>query len=401
MSSMAERADSAGIPTHLFDLENDERFSVDPFAVWDEAAAVGPLFYSPAGRGFFVAADYDTVKAVLQDPGTWSNLPSPITYTKASVELDVPPITMDPPEHTVYRRALAPLFSPKAVAPFEPRIRQISNELCDAIEAAGTGRCDFVHDFAGKLPARFFLEWLGVTEGDADRMFRLAQAATFEFPTQEQRDAIEHEINDIVSSVIRARADEPRQDLATAFTQIRVDGAPVEEKLVVGMATLAFIAGQETTATQLGYILAHLAGNPEHRRLLVSDPGLIPDAVEELMRVYNTGGSSGRTAVRDGELAGCPIKAGDRIFIARCAADRKTDHEVQLQRRPNRHTAFGLGIHRCLGSHVARIEMSIGLEVWHERFPDYQVPAGFVPEHRYGSFMQQLTSLPLILEPAQ
>jgi hypothetical protein len=398
MPSMAERAASAGIPTHVFDLEHDERFGVDPFAVWDEATSVGPLFYSPAGRGFFVAADYDTIKTVLQDPGTWSNLPSPITYTEKSVELDVPPITMDPPEHTVYRRALAPLFGPKAVAPFEPRIREISNDLCDAISDAGS--CDFVEDFASKLPAKFFLEWLGVTEGDADRMFRLAQAAAFEFPTQEERDVIERDINQIVGDVMRARQQEPRQDLATAFTQIRVDGKPVDEELLVGMATLAFIAGQETTATQLGFIAAHLARNPADRELLVGNPDLIPDAIEELMRLYNTGGSSGRVAARDGELAGCPIEKGDRIFIARCGADRQPDLQAQLQRRPNRHTAFGLGVHRCLGSHVARIEMRIALEVWHERFPDYRLPEDFTPKHRYGSFMQQLYTLPLVLGQA-
>ncbi|MBK1787109.1 cytochrome P450 [Prauserella cavernicola] len=398
MTSMAERAEETGIPVHLLDLENDERLGDDPFAVWDEATSVAPLFYSPAGRGFFVAADYDTVKAVLQNPRMWSNLPSPITYTKEEVVIDVPPITMDPPQHTAYRRALIPLFSPNVVTTLEPRVRELSHELCDAIEAQGG--CDFAKDFAGKLPARFFLEWLGVTRGDADRMFKLAQAATFDFPTQEERDAIEEEINKVVSDVITARREEPADDLATAFTQIRIDGEPVEEKLLVGMATLAFIAGQETTSTQLSYIAWHLARHPADRDLLVGNPDLLPDAVEELMRVYNTGGPSGRVATQDGELAGCPIKKGDRVFIARSGADRQLDGEVQLLRKPNRHSAFGLGVHRCLGSHVARMEMRIGLEVWHERFPKYRLAPDFVAKHRYGSFMQQLTTLPLDLNPA-
>jgi hypothetical protein len=165
------------------------------------------------------------------------------------------------------------------------------------------------------------------------------------------------------------------------------------------MAKLAFIAGQETTSTQLGYIMWHLAQNLEDRQLLIDDPARIPDAIEELMRVYNTGGSAGRVAKQDGELNGFPVKAGDRIFLARCGADRQLAPDVQLARSGTPHSAFGLGIHRCLGSHVARIEMRMALEVWHERIASYQVPDDFVATHRYGSFMQQLMSLPLEFEP--
>lgn len=398
MSSMMERAEATGLPIHNFDLEHDERFAVDPFAVWDEATKVGGLFYSPANRGFLVAADYDTVRHVLQNPSVWSNLPSSIIYTKEEVILDVPPITMDPPEHTKYRRALAPLFSPKAVAHLEDRIREICNELVDDILAKGT--CDFTKDFASKLPALFFLEWLGLGTEDVDRMFHLAERATFEFPNQEERDDIEGQIDGIVRGAIHARREEPRNDLATAFVQMKAEGEDIPEDLVVGMAKLAFIAGQETTSTQLGYIMWHLAQNPADRQLLLDDPSRIPDAVEELMRVYNTGGSSGRVAKADSELNGFPIKAGDRIFIARCGADRELAEGVQLTRSGVPHSAFGLGIHRCIGSHVARLEMQIGLEVWHERIPDYRLPEDFVPKHRYGSFMQQLLSLPLELEPA-
>jgi cytochrome P450 len=113
------------------------------------------------------------------------------------------------------------------------------------------------------------------------------------------------------------------------------------------------------------------------------------------MRVYNTGGPSGRTARAHGELNGVPIEPGDRIFLARSGADRALAPDVQLDRTPNRHTAFGLGVHRCIGSHIARIEMRIGLEEWHRRIPDYSLPEDFVATHRYGSFMQQLNQLPL------
>lgn len=399
MTSMMERAEANGLPIHRFDLEGDERFGVDPYAVWDEAAEVGGLFYSPVNRGYLVAADYDTVKAVLQDPYQWSNLPSSIVYTKEEVILDVPPITMDPPEHTKYRKALAPLFGPKAVAHLEPRIGEICHELIDSILEKGS--CDFATDFAAKLPALFFLEWLGVGTEDVDRMFRLAQRATFEFPSQEERDNIEEQIDAIVRGAMTDRRTNPQPgDLATAFISMQVDGEDIPEDLLVGMAKLAFIAGQETTSSQLGFILWHLAKNREDRQYLIDDPSRIPAAIEELMRVYNTGGSSGRVAAKDGELNGFPVKAGDRIFIARAAADRALAPDVQLSRTGTPHSAFGLGVHRCIGSHVARLEMRIALEVWHERIGDYRLPDDFVPDFRYGSFMQQLLHLPLELEPA-
>lgn len=398
MSTMAERAEANGLPIHAFDLEHDERLGFDPFAVWDEATKAGPLFYSPVNRGFLVASDFDTVRHVLQDFKVWSNLPSTIIYTKQPVILDVPPLTMDPPDHTKYRRALAPLFSPKAVAHLEGRIREICHELIDAILEKGS--CDFTKDFAALLPALFFLEWLGLGTEDVDRMFHLAERATFDFPTQEERNDIEAQIDFIVRGAMHARRDDPRNDLATAFVQMKVEGEDIPEDLLVGMAKLAFIAGQETTSTQLGYIMWHLTQHPEDRQLLIDDPSRIPDAVEELMRFYNTGGSAGRVARQDGELNGFPIKAGDRIFIARCGADRQLAPEVQLTRSGVPHSAFGLGIHRCIGSHVARLEMQIGLEVWHERIPNYRLPDDFVAKHRYGSFMQQLLTLPLELEPA-
>ncbi|MFC9552064.1 cytochrome P450 [Rhodococcus sp. NPDC056960] len=399
MTSMLERAETNGLPIHRLDLETDERLGIDPFAVWDEATKVGGLFYSPVNRGYLVAADYDTVKHVLQDPHTWSNLPSTIVYTKQPVILDVPPITMDPPVHTKYRRALAPLFGPKAVAHLEARISEICHELIDKIVAKGS--CDYAKDFAAKLPALFFLEWLGIGTDDVDRMFHLAERATFEFPTQEERDDIESQIDAIVRGAMDDRRVNPQPgDLATAFVNMRVDDEEIPEDLLVGMAKLAFIAGQETTSSQLGFIMWHLARNREDRQFLIDDPARIPGAIEELMRFYNTGGSAGRVAKQDAEINGFPVKAGDRIFIARCGADRQLAPDVQLTRTGVPHSAFGLGVHRCLGSHVARLEMRIGLEVWHERIGEYRMPDDFVENFRYGAFMQQLQHLPLEFEVA-
>jgi cytochrome P450 len=390
---MLERAQQAGIPIHEFDLENDARWAVDPHAVWDEATTVGPLFYSPVNRGYFVAADYPTIKAVLRDTDVWGSSPTTIVYTREQVDMHVPPLTMDPPVHTDYRRALVPLFSPNVLTPLEPRIYALANSLIDDIQSRGS--CQFTRDFSSQLPAQFFLGWMGFEEGDRRRMFELAEQATFDFPTQEVRREIDREIQGLVHDLYELRRRKPADDLATALVGLRVNGKEIPEQTLVEIGTLAFIAGQETTSTQLGYIMYHLATFSEDRRLIIENHAVIPAAVEELTRVYNTGGPAGRVARASGVLNGVQIEAGDRIFIARSGADRALAEGVQLDRAPNRHTAFGLGVHRCVGSHVARIEMRIALEVWHSRIPEYMIPDDFIAQHRYGSFMQQLRELPL------
>jgi hypothetical protein len=399
MTSMQERADQVGIKTKAVDLESDARLGIDPFAVWDELAAEGPLVYSTAGRGFFVATDYETIKGVLQNPVSWSSLPTTLTYTSKEVINTFIPIAMDPPQHGRYRGPLIPLFGPRAVRRFDPQIRAIANELIDNILAKGS--CDYVTDFASQLPARFFLGWLGLGDEDQHRMHELATRATYGFESQESRSNIEHEIGEIIRRLLEDRRHHPQDDLATELLAVRIDGEPVDMDSLVSIGSLGFVAGQDTTAGNLAYTMLHLATHSADRQRLVDEPEVIPLALEELTRLYNAGGPVGRIAAHDQELHGVQIKAGDRIFLARVTADRNVyDDGVKLDRQPNRHTAFGLGPHRCLGIHVARLEMQIALEEWHKRIPDYQVPDGFVPEHRYGSFMQQVVRLPLVFKSA-
>lgn len=395
MSTMEDRARAAGIPTYNFDVENDQGLQTDPFRVWDEVGEQGPLFYSPGGRGFFVATDYPTIKSVLQDPTTWSSKPATIIYTREPLELHTAPVTEDPPEHAGYRRALNPLFSPDKVKRFEPRIREIVNQLIDNVLAQG--ECDFFAEFASQLPAAFFLEWLGLGLNDVQRMFELAMRGNYEFVDQVSRDEIDGEINSILTDLFVARRSHPEDDLATELLELELEGAPLPDDKLIEIGNLIFIAGQETTASSLGYMFWHLATHPEDRQQLVDDPSLAAVALEEMMRLYFTGGPVGRTATKATVLDGCPIEKGDRVFIARCTADRRVDQTVKLDRWPNRHSAFGLGPHRCLGAHVARLEMQTALELWHTRIPNYHVKEGFKPEHHSG-FMQTLTTLPLVVD---
>lgn len=396
MPSMKERADAYGLPTFTVDLEKDARLGVDPWAVFDEVAEQPPFFYSPSGRGFFVAADYDAIKSVMQDPDLWGS-ENNIVFTTNEVLVHVSPLTDDPPRHTELRKALIPIFSPRVFEAMVPRIREITEELIAPIK--GRPECDFYAEFATQLPAKFFLEWLGFNNEDSERMFALAKRAIFDFGSQEERDAVEHEIGALIKALYAERRAHPTGDLASQLVQLEIDGAPVDEGTLLQVGSLAFIAGQETTASNLTYVMYWLATHPEDRERLVAEPELIPDALEELTRLLNTGGPVGRSARRDGEFMGVPIEAGDRVYLARVTADRRIYDDVRLDRRPNRHTAFGLGIHRCLGSHVARIEMAVALEAWHQAVPEYRLKEGWVPNHKYGSFMQQLLSLPLELGP--
>ncbi|WP_040700219.1 cytochrome P450 [Nocardia vinacea] len=378
---------------HL-DLENDERFGQDPFAAWDEVNSVGPLFYSTGARGYFVAADFETIKAVMQDPDTWSNSPTTITYTSEQIDMQIVPENMDPPVHTSYKRAVIPLLSPRVVATLEPLAVRLVNGLIDDVVA--NGECDFVKDFAVKLPSHFFLSWLGLGAAEYERMFELAQAATA-MKSAADRKAVEEEIDGIIVDLLDARRKEPADDLATALVNLQVDGKPIERDKLISLGSFLFVGGQDTTSNVLGYAMWHLATHPDHQARLRANPVLIPQAIEEIIRYYVTVGPSGRTAKAKGELRGCPIEAGDRIFIARTAGDRAALGDFDLEREWNRHSGFGVGPHRCIGSHVARMELRVALEIWLERIDSFRLPDGFHPEFTFGSFQQNIKSLPLVL----
>lgn len=287
----------------------------------------------------------------------------------------LPPISSDPPLHTWTRRLLLPWFSHRRVESYEPLTRQLSRSLIEGF--LDKGQADAAADYAQQIPVRVIANILGV-ESDLADTFTEWVRDVLEFAEDEQRRiaGMEGLINYFVTEM-EARRKNPGPDLLSELLQTEVDGAPLEDSLVLGSAALVLIAGIDTTWSAIGSSLWHLASHPEDRKRLVSEPEIWPLAIEELLRAYSPV-TMARIVTEDIEFAGCPMKAGDRVLMNFPAANRdpavfEDAGRVILDRAQNRHVAFGSGIHRCAGSNLARMELRVALEEWLRAIPEFRL----------------------------
>jgi cytochrome P450 len=216
--------------------------------------------------------------------------------------------------------------------------------------------------------------------------------------TAESFMAAVNEVTQYFAGLVAQRFKEPGDDLVSRATTWTVDGAPITEQDLLSFCLLMFQAGLDTVSAQLTYAMYHLATHPADRARIVADPSLIPVANEELLRFYSIV-APGRKAMQDTEIAGCPIKKGEMVLLPLSAANRdpaefERADEVLIDRPANRHLAFGAGPHRCLGSHLARLELEIAVRLWHERIPEYRIDPG-VPIDEHAGGLVGLNNLPL------
>ncbi len=303
------------------------------------------------------------------------------------------PLQIDPPEHRKYRKLLDPLFAPKQMATLEPQISAQVNQLIDTFEDRGS--CDFTNEFAIPLPSTIFLRLFGLP------LSELPQLLEFNERTQRprghssaehlaERQANARDVYRYFAAVIDERRREaPRDDLLSTLLTSDVDGELLSDEDVIDISFLMILAGLDTITDTLTCSFKFLAEHDTHRQQIVDDPSVIPAAVEELLRWETPVMSIIRVAHADGEIEGCPVHKGD--FVLACLGSANTDEsefenaaEVEFTRNPNRHIAFGGGIHRCLGSHLARQELRVALREWHRRIPHYALPTSFVPEYSDG-----------------
>jgi cytochrome P450 len=303
------------------------------------------------------------------------------------------PLQIDPPEHRKYRKLLDPLFAPKQMATLEPQITAQVNELIDTFE--DTGGCDFTNEFAIPLPSTIFLRLFGLP------LSELPQLLEFNERTQRppgdtaaehlaQRRTNASEVSAYFAAVIAERRGQPpRDDLLSKLLTAEVDGERLSDEDVIDISFLMILAGLDTITDTLTCSFKFLAENSAHRQQIIDDPSVIPAAVEELLRWETPVMSIIRVAQTNAEIEGCPVRKGD--FVLACLGSANTDEnefenadQVEFARNPNRHIAFGGGIHRCLGSHLARQELRVALREWHRRIPHYSLPDGFVPQYSDG-----------------
>jgi cytochrome P450 len=361
----------------------DEAYVRDPFPRWDELRRVCPIARTDRRGRAWLPTTYADVTAMAKDIEHFSSANTSVIDVLDEPETPIltyglPPITSDPPLHTWTRRLLLPWFSHARVAGYEPMTRALCGSLIDAQLAAG--RSDAAVDYARQIPVRVIGAILGIPE-DLSDTFTGWVRDVLEFADDADRSQRGmFGIGYYLWDRINERRQTDGDDLLTYLLHADVDGAPVDDMVILGMAMLTMIAGIDTTWSAIGSSLWHLATNDEDRERLVADPALMDTAVEELLRAYSPV-TMARLVTDDVEVGGCPMGKGDKLLLNFPAANRDPDvferaDEVVLERQHNRHVAFGTGIHRCAGSNLARMELRVALEEWLARVPVFHLAEG-------------------------
>ena len=358
----------------------DPEFTKDPYPLWGELREKCPIAHSERWGGSWMATRYEDMFAMAQDFRHFSNqdilmVPrAPVDDPSAAV--GAPPITADPPLHTWSRRLLLPYFSVRMVAKWEPITRERCRSLLDGF--ANKGEADAAANYAQQIPPFVVAAILGVPEDLTDTFTSWARDF-FEFGLRdpERANAARQQGLSFLGQIVQERKQKPQDDLITYLLNAEVDGQPVPEPHILGTSLLVVLAGIDTTWNSIGSGLWYLAQHPEDCRRLVAEPELLPTAVEELLRAYAPV-TMARVVTEDVEYNGCQMSAGDKVILPFPAANRDPEKfpdpdEVIIDRAENPHVAFGVGIHRCLGSNLARMEMRVALEEWLARIPSFRL----------------------------
>jgi hypothetical protein len=366
-----------------FDHTDSEWIS-DPYPIWDELRRTCPVAHSDRYGGTWLPVRHEDIAAVAYDTEHFTSRSVVVSEVRPGPDDPpapmglAPPITSDPPFHALARRLLLPAFSPKAIANLEPLTRALCRDLLDA--TAGNAQLDAAVDYARHIPLQVIIGMLGFPQEDADifrRFIRMVLEDVDQSEEERQQVIVGGEIDEYIDAQIAEHRKDPRDDLTTFLLEAELDGIKLEPEHVRGTMILLMIAGIDTTWSAIGASIWHLARHPADLRRMVSEPGLMPGAVEELLRAYAPV-TMARLVARDFELRGCPMKEGDWLLLPFPSANRDPEvfpdaDEVILDRAENRHAAFGLGIHRCIGSNLARMELRVALEEWLARYPSFEL----------------------------
>ncbi len=362
----------------------DPGYVADPTEVWDGLRGSCPVAHTDRWGGSWLPTRYEDVVAIAHDVERFSSreitvAPRGYSVDSAAAEIKAPPISSDPPEHLWARRLILPAFSPKAVAKYEPYTRELCTSLIDGFVALG--HADAAVGYSQQIPVRVIAQMLGIDESMSDQ-FTTWVRGVLELGLQDPvlRQKSRDELIGFFAAELADRKAHPSDDLISELLAAEVEGEHVSDVHILGTLGLLLIAGIDTTWSSIGSSLWHLATHPEDRERLVREPELIPTAIEELLRAYSPV-TMARIVNDDIEVNGACMHAGDRIVLNFPAANRDPDafpdaDSVLIDRAVNRHVAFGVGIHRCAGSNLARMELRVALEEWLTRIPDFRLADG-------------------------
>lgn len=357
----------------------DPEWVADPFPIWEDLRGRCPVAHTERYGGAWLPTTHETVNAVAYDTEHFTSRSVVMSNVRPGEDAPpapigvAPPISSDPPYHHGARRILLPAFSPKAVDKLEPYTRAYCQKLIDNVR--GKKFFDAAVDYAQNIPVMVIAKMLGFPEEDADtfRVFIHKVLEEVDLPQEERLGSV-LSLFDYLQKQIIDHVENPRDDLTSFLLNTEIDGQPIPREQVGGTMALLLIAGIDTTWSAIGASIWHLATHPEDRRRLSSEPDLMPFAVEEFLRAYAPV-TMARLVKEDFEFYGCPMKKDDWVLLPFPAANRdplvfEDADQVILDRKENRHAAFGLGIHRCLGSNLARMELTVALEVFLNNFGD-------------------------------
>ena len=358
----------------------DDLWAADPYAIWADLRERCPMAHTTRYGGAWLPTRYDDVAAVAYDTDHFTSRSVVVSEFRPPFELApegiAPPISSDPPFHKDARRMLLPIFSPQAVSKLEPSTRDYCRELLD--EVSGRDPVDAAEDYAQHIPVRVIANMLGLPESDAD-VFRGFVNHVLEGVSlpMEQRAQGMLALFGYLQGHIEDHVTNPRDDLITFLLNAELAGEKLTPFHVARTIALLLIAGIDTTWSAIGASIWHLAAHQGDRERLLADPGLLPVAMEELLRAYAPV-TMARLVREDTEWNGCPMKANEWVLLPFPSANRDptafdSAAEVLIDRDVNRHVAFGLGIHRCVGSHLARMELRVALEEWLARYPVFSL----------------------------
>jgi cytochrome P450 len=358
-----------------------------PYPIYRELRAKCPVAHSEAWGGFWALMKHADVMAAASDSGTFitskQNVVPKVAFTGRR-----PPLHLDPPEHTPYRRALAPLLTEKRVVRYDPVIREICRALLAPMVAQGGG--DICADFSAQMPIRVFAAWMNLEPdlverlADVGRRYNIAVQSADEITTKETSLLLYEMARDLVAARKLAPLD-PAEDATSALLAARSNGEALPDEMIVGTIRQVLVVGIIAPTVMIGSIAVHLSRDRALQDKLRAEPELVPAAVDEFLRLYTPYRGFARTATRDITLHGRTIPAGEPIALVYASANRDADvfedpEEFKLDRPNMRESVhFGRGTHMCMGSALARLELVVALEEMLAVIPGWTVNGTIIP----------------------
>jgi cytochrome P450 len=377
--------DNDSRPTVDFDHHSAE-FADNWREMTKDMRAKCPVAWTEAHGGYWVVSRYEDVKTVALDDHTFSSDNDMMGERKGykgtaipSAPMQLIPLEVDPPRFTQYRQLLNPKFTPKAAEPWRPFLQQVADALIDKF--CESGECDLVKDLASPVPAMLTMKLLGLPLADWEDVATPFHEISWAVPGSEMYDRAIQGIFRVLgrlSEELAKRRDEPADDLLSFLLESKIDDEALSEEEILKICFLQLIGGVDTSTGLLSHTYAWLSAHPDQQQRLIDEPELLKRATEEFLRWVSPAPALARTVTEETELGGQKLCPGDRLLLSWGSANQDSDtfdnpDEIDMDRWPNRHQAFGLGAHRCLGSNLGRVQFQEVLKVTLRRLPDLKI----------------------------